>query len=281
MPRKKKETLPTPLPVQVTADYAQFVTHDVRDVSENRFARLSEEIRNTNLLEYFPIIVKPADSKGKRHIVDGNLRFEVAKELKLPLHFIEGTDVTSADIARALGFMAKWTLMEYLYYWTAEDSAEHHKALLFMGKHGALTAVTAVQLLSGSVRRDIGIEDNCRQGKFHVTHAAWAEEVCTEVELILEHAENLEPTQALFRAFAILYANPDFSIASWRKKMASQATLFVPQRTMGDTFHMLRNAFNVGKTWEAQIPDKDFLRKGLLPVTLQAARLRPASGSSK
>jgi len=267
-------TTPT---IQASKDFEEFETHDARDPEKYKTDRLREAVQKQNLLAFYPIHVSPKDKKTKkRHIKDGVKRFYVARELDLELSFIETPDdVSPASLAMAVGLTEKWTLEDYLFYWTSENSEAHHQALLFLGKHSFMTANTAVQLLTGHARRNVGIERSCRAGVLTLTHAPWAEEIGSELIDILKCVdEGFNVTQMFIKAFIVLYTAPNFRLNRWRRRMESQATQFRSHRTIEDYFHMLRAAYNLGRAPNDCVPDTDFRRRDLVPLIRKGATLQ-------
>lgn len=97
-----------------TKDYSLFSTiNGNRNLSQAKINNIVADIdQGLNLLPYCPIIVyKKGDAM---HIVDGQHRFQVSKEIKSPVHYVVCQEIALKDIAKLNSRSEKWKIGDFL-----------------------------------------------------------------------------------------------------------------------------------------------------------------------
>jgi hypothetical protein len=84
-----------------------------RNLNQKKIQRIMDDVKvGLNLLSYCPIIVY--SEKEQLHIVDGQHRFEVSKQLSLPVYFVLANELNLKQIAMLNSRQDKWTQSDFL-----------------------------------------------------------------------------------------------------------------------------------------------------------------------
>jgi len=100
--------------IQKTKDYKRFRLHlKNRKLNMNKIKRLSEAIKENNLLPYYPIVVNKDNI-----ILDGQHRFEAAKMAEAVIYFIISDGIYDIDkVANSNSFQDHWKQGDYVNYY--------------------------------------------------------------------------------------------------------------------------------------------------------------------
>ena len=205
--------------VHTTNDYFMFKPIiGNRTLSELHVRRLKDSIKSNYL---FTVIIVNENYQ----IIDGQHRFEVIKELQLPLNYI---------ICKGYGLTEVQILNQNSKNWTADDFMEGYCNLgkkdyevyrEFKEKYG-FGHNECLGMLMGQASSGSGYMRNFANGTFKVTHY---EDACKKAELI----RTIEPFYAGYKRRAFIYAmlqmfkNPNFEFTEFIQKLKIQQTALV------------------------------------------------------
>jgi hypothetical protein len=131
--------------VNQTSDYARFKTlQGNRNVSKLHVKRLIESFREAYLLS--PIVVNQ-----NYEIIDGQHRFEAAKELNLPINFIMCNDYSLQEVQLLNTNMKNWTKEDYLNAYCDLGYPEYLKFREFMGMFPEISIMSCEVILTDTV----------------------------------------------------------------------------------------------------------------------------------
>lgn len=160
-----------PLKIHVTNNYKMFVPHDLqRNLQTRNLERLKDAIQRHNLLSQFPIKVirSNSDIVNDEHpyrITDGNHRFTIAKELQLPIYYM---DITGNFILNDLidtGYcLSKWAIPQFQQFYSKQGVEDYIRFERFY-KDFELDIHTALPLTTLPKNRR-GLSDRFRKGQF-------------------------------------------------------------------------------------------------------------------
>lgn len=119
------------MPVSKTTDYEMFSLLEYnKDINRLTIEKLKKSIRFRNLLEYRPILV----SEGLE-IIDGQHRFEAAKELQVPIYYTVQSNNKPEDVYILNINQKIWTKEDFLKYFCKTGNSHYCRLKSFMKEH--------------------------------------------------------------------------------------------------------------------------------------------------
>ena len=158
--------------IESTEDYTIFkeITSN-REVDEKHVRKLMSSIRTKNLLELNPIIVN-----NSMQVIDGQHRLEAAKRLKETIYYVVSDKLSKSDIAELNANQKKWSLNDYINYFTIEGVESFQILSKFINTHSWIKPTTALKLVSSSGKYD---RASFYSGKIDVDNVYQAHQVAT------------------------------------------------------------------------------------------------------
>lgn len=130
------------LEIKRTINYDKFsFFNENRDVSASHINRLKKSIEDNNLLHLNPIIVNE-----NYKIVDGQNRFLAAKDLDVPIYYIQQKGIDTSDAITLNVNKKNWGLSDYLDYYIQKGYDNYVFLKKFKEKHN-LSMTAAIGLL--------------------------------------------------------------------------------------------------------------------------------------
>lgn len=141
----KKNTMKKVNQVFATTDYKKFrILKGNRSVNKLHVRRLKESFKESYLLS--PIIVNE-----NLEIIDGQHRFEAAKEMNLPVHFIICEDYSLKEVQLLNTNMKNWKKEDYLNAFCDLGYPEYLKFRQFMNEYPDFAISSAETILTDSL----------------------------------------------------------------------------------------------------------------------------------
>lgn len=135
-----------PIEIKESIDYDWFKLHPCRrPISEYHLTALIEYMRSKSLLDCYPII---CDRSGL--IIDGQSRFLAAKELGLPVFYIESSSVSLPMIVRASCSSRAWTPTDYLKHYCVVGNQSYLDLAKYLKKYPFIRLKVAMDFMSES-----------------------------------------------------------------------------------------------------------------------------------
>lgn len=157
--------------VHVTEDYNLFnKLEGNRMVNHKKVNKIKEaiEIEGIDILKYAPIIV---DENFK--ILDGQHRFQVCKDLKRPVHFIQVNEMGIKEVAKINSNSTNWAVDDYLSTYCKLEKEAYLKVRELKGIYKANTLLIATMIHHGKIReRDI--KEDFIDGTLTMIFLEWA-----------------------------------------------------------------------------------------------------------
>lgn len=168
--------------IQQSKDYHKFtMIIGNRVLSEKKIKNIIADIKGgMNLLPYCPILVYINNSSKQTYeIIDGQHRFEVCKQLKEPVYFVECQEQLSLlQIARMNSRTDKWTNRNFLDCYVNLEIYDYIVLKDFMKKYHIVYSAAITFLMNGKI--SAGGTDSMeifRNGEFKVNHLELAEKI--------------------------------------------------------------------------------------------------------
>jgi hypothetical protein len=155
-----------------------------RKTSAKKKERIIKEIQSGNdILDESPILVK--ENKHVLYILDGQNRFEIAEELKRPVHYIiKKDDMSIYNVAKVNSNVEKWKFSDFINSYIASGNENYKKIQKFHDTYGIAIGTCLVMLTYGTIISDSSMESlnqKFQMGEFEVKkykEACQVAEIC-------------------------------------------------------------------------------------------------------
>lgn len=224
-----------------TTNYSRFkYMEGNRHVNNGRVRKLIGSIKRKNLLSHFPIVCMK-NCTGL-YIMDGQHRFNAAKELGLPIYYVEAKNIDISDVAATNSAQKGWVPKDFIQSF-AEQGYEPYKELLtFIEEHGLGVAIS-MGLLSGQLSEGGYGAQLVREGKFVVKEAAFANRVAAGVKACARFF-NSYTDRGFVMAIARLMMVKGFTITRFIQKLEYQSTKMVKCASWGQYVDLIEEIYN-------------------------------------
>jgi hypothetical protein len=159
-----------------------FRSRENRPVHIDKHKNLRKSMDKYGWIPAYPMHVV-RDAAGRLVIVDGQHRFEIAKELGLAVWYVVGDE--SVDVAVINNGQKPWKIPDYVGSFQQRGIADYVKLQAFVEKH-KIPLSTAIALLSGTVSYG-NVKDAFTQGRFKIIDEAYATRACFIVNAIRKY----------------------------------------------------------------------------------------------
>jgi hypothetical protein len=204
-----------------TTDYDQFVLEvSNRPINERKAEKLMNDIKEKNLLEAFPIVVK-----SDMRIMDGQHRFTAAKNLGVPVHYIINDDFDLNDIGKVNSSSTSWTLSQFLSHFVALGYEEYIKVDNFIKEHD-VPLYNAVGMLHGRISHpNQQLIQEFKDGKYKIKNITHAMKVVKQRDDMVErsdYAKEFASQKNFINAVAKLTSLDDYDHSMMLDKLSRQ-----------------------------------------------------------
>jgi len=143
-----------------------------RQLNKAKIKKIRNDIiKGLDVLRYCPILVK--ENGRWLEIIDGQHRFEVAKEMNSKVWYIVVEDFTLLDIARINSNTEKWKTEDYINCYAAQGNEHYINLKKFLKETSFPLSVTLRLLSTGKVGKDSGMDqanaDKFKRGLFEIS----------------------------------------------------------------------------------------------------------------
>lgn len=147
--------------IQKTKDFSIFKTLEGnRKVSETHVKNLMDFIKRRNLLKFNPILINDG-----YEVIDGQHRLEAAKELGIPIYFIQGKGLSYKDAGVLNACSDDWEFKEYLEMYIKNGHQEYIRLQKFKEEHNL--NLKRFQFLMSTEQKSI-FNEKFKIGTFHI-----------------------------------------------------------------------------------------------------------------
>lgn len=187
--------------VHETNDYSMFRTLEGnRQVNKLHVKRLKDSFQKAYLLS--PIIVN-----DKFEIIDGQHRFEAAKQSGFPINFLIAPKYGLKEVQALNANMKNWSKVDYLNAYCDLNHPEYLKFRQFMNRYTDFGIAVCQTLLMNkpsqsysSTHIDVISESN-KQGKFAIRFFQEGDLVIPDYNLAVENAEKIMKLKPYYEGF--------------------------------------------------------------------------------
>lgn len=176
---------PSNVTVYLTEDYSRFSFIDGnRETTNPKKERIKKDIASgTDILDESPVLT--IERKNKLEIIDGQNRFEIAKELARPVHYIiyKKGDMSLYQIAKINSNFEKWTNEQFMNCYRKGDNANYKKLHAFYIKYKISISQCLVLLTYGGIKRGSAKDDLHQRFKEGLFEVKTYKEACAVAEI--------------------------------------------------------------------------------------------------
>lgn len=164
-----------------TKDYQRFKkVKGNRPINKGQIKKMIRAIKGEkiNIMHAAPILVD-----DKYQIVDGQHRFHVCKELKLPIYYIKNGNIKIQGIAKINSNTSTWKTADFINCFDKLGN-QHYKHLKRYLNNYPIPASSAIPvLMNGNAKRHAGnIMQTFKDGDFKVNYKVFADEIGAMVD---------------------------------------------------------------------------------------------------
>lgn len=232
--------------IQVETVYGKFkFMGGNRKVDYNHVKRLKEEMQsNPELLQAAPILVNES-----MYIVDGQHRFEAAKELRVPIYYIMKHGLT-IDAARHMNVtQKKWIPMDFAESYSQGGNEEYTKFINMVKKFPKIAPSIIMKYLAGGQKHRVG--ESFRLGKFKIEDFEKGRQYLEKLDAIIAktHLPHINTPMAL--SLLQMFQDEDtpngvFNYQKFMEKLEHEGAiaLFVPGGIVRNCLRSIEDVFN-------------------------------------
>lgn len=227
--------------INKTQDYARFqMAIENRDV--RKIGRLYKSMKEYGWLPSFPATVVPMRG-GKLLLKDGQNRFEVAKQLKLPVLYVCLDEHQDFSIAKVNIAQTPWNTSDYLASFSKQGNEDYLQVKEYCERTG-ISVMQTVAMMAGNVASTGSNHSQIfKEGLFKVKSVT----LPTTVENIVLHLRQHIPwssDKGLVCAISRACCVKDFSPKVFKDKVDSNPGMLRKQATTDDYSKMLEEIYN-------------------------------------
>lgn len=225
--------------VLFTNDYGYFkFLKGNRDLNNGKIKRITESVSNgLNLFRYCPILI---NKDG--YVIDGQHRFVVCKQMKLPVFYIIVPDFTLRQIAEMNQNASKWKDRDFMNCYI-DTGNENYKVLAdFIETYGINIGI-AVSLLSEGKVKGVRMIDVMRDGLFKATHLKHAKHFMGKAISLKDYCESYLSRNFL-QAVEVLVESKDFSLEEFIDKLNTHGLRIDNRQSYKEYLTHIEDLFN-------------------------------------
>lgn len=244
-----------------TTNYSRFKMMDGnRHINNGRVKKLIKSVKRKNMLAQFPIVCMK-NCTGL-YVMDGQHRLEAAKELKLPIYYIEAKNLEIADVAVTNSAQKGWSSTDFVNSFADQGNADYIKLRNFHEEHG-LPITTCANILAGHFMESGGVQTpRLVQGTFKIQNWDFANQVAAAVKATLAYFPAAKD-RGFVIAIARLLSVKGFAITRFIMKLETQSTKLVKCASWLQYVELIEEIYNYRARGGDLIPLVIEVKKGL------------------
>jgi len=229
--------------IQFRKDYEIFaLLTGNRVVNKAKIEKIKEDInQGFNLLPYCPVIVY--ETNNILHIIDGQHRFFVSKELDLPVYYVVSDELNLFQIATMNSKQDKWKEKDFLQCYI-ELGVEDYKILNdITSEFGVGIAIVAELLMNGKYSGVKDFVNNFREGKFVVNFEKESREILGLVQKLFGRYK-FSTDRSLFKAVQMIREKGFCDFDFLMDKIKQSPNLMDKQSSPKDYIYNIEKVYN-------------------------------------
>jgi len=169
-----------------TKNYNLFKVHECNVVyDESNLRKLRASMKARNMLEFKPIVVD-----RNFHVIDGKHRLKIAKELDIPVWYVQDMQATDEDIILLNTAVRTWKIEDYLEYYIAKGNENYIAFKRFCKKNNLTYRVGLVSLVGNASRSKIYTAWKSGKFDFEKYSVKESEESLKKVNDVIDYIHN-------------------------------------------------------------------------------------------
>jgi len=214
--------------------YGKFKFFDSnRDLASNTLDAIYDDIDSTYLLDLYPIVTDP-----EWMIHDGQHRFTIAKELRLPFYAIQSEHISVTDIALANNNTIPYSVDDVRYSYAKLGLKAYAYLNSFLSKNPFMPTAFSIKLLN----QDCG-RQNFLDGFFSVKTPEYAQVVADFIKDYVEQ-KKFAAYKPYTTAIANLALNPIYDHSKMKERLKSAPTMLLKCNTEQEVFSIISDLYN-------------------------------------
>ena len=216
------QTLKVPMndiQVHTTRDYSLFKTlNGNRDVNHLHLSRLKESMNKNHLTTIIMV-------NEKFEIIDGQHRFLISQELKLPINYIISKNYGLNEVQILNANMKNWTIVDYVNGYCDLGFKDYEIYRNFIADYG-FTNQVSLYLLSGefiSGNSEVSISIKFKEGKFKVKDLENSRRIADKIMMIEPYYKGYLRRSFIY-ALVGMFKNENFEFTEFLAKLKQQPT---------------------------------------------------------
>lgn len=204
--------------VHTTKDYSLFKTlNGNRDVNQLHLTRLKESIKKNHLTTIIMV-------NEKFEIIDGQHRFLISQELKLPINYIISKNYGLNEVQILNANMKNWQTMDYVNGYCDLGYKDYEIYRDFVADYGFQNQ-TAILLLSGEQLsgNDISAGSKFKEGLFKVKDLSNAKRMADKLKMIEPYYKGFMRRSFILAIYG-MFKNKNFEFTEFLAKLKQQPT---------------------------------------------------------
>lgn len=231
--------------VMMTNDYNMFkLINGNRDINKAHLKRLKESIQQRYIT--VPIII------NERHqIIDGQHRFQSAKELEKPVYYIKVKGLDLKDVQRLNTNTKNWTADSYMDGYCRLGYEDYITYRNFKQKYGFGHNET-YSLLSNLTRGGGYGMQKFHDGTFKVNNLNLATEHAEKIMMVSQYYDGYK-RRAFVYAMLDLFNNPDYNHAEFLNKLSFQSVKLQDCTTSEQYLFLIEDIYNYKRNKQQKV----------------------------
>jgi hypothetical protein len=205
--------------VHTTKDYSLFKTlNGNRDVNQLHLTRLKESMKKNHLTTIIMV-------NEKFEIIDGQHRFLISQELKLPINYIISKNYGLAEVQILNANMKNWTIVDYVNGYCDLGFKDYEIYREFINEYG-FTNQVALFLLSGEFAcgtSEVSISTKFKEGKFKINDLNNSKKMADKIMMIEPYYKGFLRRSFIY-ALIGMFKNENFEFTEFLAKLKQQPT---------------------------------------------------------
>lgn len=233
-----------------TKDYDKFTFKDGnRKINNRNYFKLLESMREKQLI--IPILVNE-----RFEIIDGQHRFQAAKELKLPIYYFVVDGYGSEEMKRANLVSSNWTKNDFLNMFLADGEENYEVVKEIMDTYDVPVSLIIKVFAAMQGKNQKLVSKQFEEGNFDLKNVDNVKDFFAS----LEDFSFFKPYKTLqfSRAFLKLYMQPQYDHSIMQQRIEKRANFLTKKNTVDDYLVTLtKELYSFGPIRHKLFYDKD------------------------
>ena len=205
--------------VHTTKDYSLFKTlNGNRDVNQLHLTRLKESMKKNHLTTIIMV-------NENFEIIDGQHRFLISQELKLPINYIISKNYGLNEVQILNAHMKNWTIVDYVNGYCDLGFKDYEIYRKFINEYGFTNHVALVLLSGESIRgtSEVSITTKFKEGKFKINDLNNSKKMADKIMMIEPYYKGFLRRSFIY-ALKGMFKNENFEFTEFLAKLKQQPT---------------------------------------------------------